>query len=142
MPDQMNELRTKIRRCEAAVFKIGLFLAMVLILLTINTSHFHYSLLTGYYLGLASFAVLAESYCVIDSLTWWQRGLSLVLNPLKLLIIGVILFLLVKSGFSIWQIAGGLIICQFAILLTFINTLRLDIIIAEMNKKKAENARS
>lgn len=138
----MNELRTKIRSCETAVFKIGLFLAMVLILLTINTSHFHYSVLTGYFLGFASFTALAESYCIIDNQTSWRKHISLILNPIKLLLIGFVLFLLVRSGFSIWQIAGGLILCQFAVILTFINTLRLDRKNAEMNKKKAENARS
>ncbi len=115
---------------------------MVLILLTINTSHFHYSVLTGYFLGFASFTALAESYCIIDNQTSWRKHISLILNPIKLLLIGFVLFLLVRSGFSIWQIAGGLILCQFAVILTFINTLRLDRKNAEMNKKKAENARS
>lgn len=131
----MNELKTKIRSCETAVFNTGLVLAVVLIFVAATSGQFYYSALAGYFLGFASFATLAESYAAFDKFPPWIGALSLLASNLKLIFLGAVIFLLYKFGFSVGQMGIGLILSQLAMLFAFFRTLHRDRKSAEMNKK-------
>ncbi len=133
----MSELKAKIRRCEAAVFRTGIATALIILLWWLFFGKFYFSAIIGYFLGFASFAMLAEMYAVLDRLSSGLGLLTMMGSHMKLLFIALFIFILHKLGLSVTEIVCGMIFSQMAMIVSFLMILRTDRKNAEIEKKKS-----
>ncbi len=138
----MIEAKTKIRECEKSLVIIGVMTAMILAMLWYRSGVLYHAFFIGYIIGFGGFMTLAESLASFDKLPQWVTILTLLLSNMKMLLIGLLVFLLKMLGFSVVQIIFGLLFSQLAIIFSFIATLYLDKKSVEEYKNKAKDART
>lgn len=138
----MIELKTKIRECEKTLVVIGVLTVMVLLMLWHRAGTLYHAFFVGYLIGFGSFMMLAESLASFERMPQWLTLLTLLLSNMKMLLIGLLIFLLKLLGFSVIQIIFGLLFSQLAIIFSFISTLYLDKKSVEEYKNKAKDART
>lgn len=138
----MLELKKKIRSCEKTVALTGFLLALLLIVIWYKVGEYYYSFLIGYALGFVGFLALGEGFAVFDKMPGWFNMLALMLTSMKLLLIGLMVFLLKLLGFSVVEIIFGLLSSQLAIVFSFFVTLFLDRKVTGEYKSKKQNART
>ncbi|OGK12880.1 MAG: hypothetical protein A2W80_08965 [Candidatus Riflebacteria bacterium GWC2_50_8] len=138
----MIEVKTKIRECEKNMVVVAVMTAMVLIMLWYRTGNLYHAFFIGYLLGFASFMLLAESFASFDKMPQWFSILALLLSNLKMLALGLVIFLLKMLGVSVVQIIFGLLFSQLAIIFSFLITVYQDRKIVEEYKSKANDART
>jgi len=134
---KMSDLKARIRRCEAAVFRTGIITALMILLWWLFFGSFYYSAIAGYMLGFISFVALAESYTALDRFSSGLGILAMLGSHMKLLFIAIFIFILHKLGFSVAEIVIGMIFSQMAMIVSFLIILRVDGKNAEIEKKKA-----
>lgn len=133
----MSDLKARIRRCELAVFRTGIFTALIILLWGLFAGAFYYSAIAGYILGFISFVALAESYTALDRMSSGLGIIAMLGSHLKLLFIALFIFVLHKLGLSVAEIVIGMIFSQLAMISSFLMILRTDRKNAEIDKKKA-----
>lgn len=138
----MIEVKTKIRECEKNMVVVAVMTAMVLIMLWYRTGNLYHAFFIGYLLGFASFMLLAESFASFDKMPQWFSILALLLSNLKMLALGLVIFLLKMLGVSVVQIIFGLLFSQLAIIFSFLITVYQDRKTVEEYKSKANDART
>ena len=138
----MIDLKTKIRECEKTLVVIGVLTIMVLLMLWHRAGTLYHAFFVGYLIGFGSFLMLAESLASFDRMPQWLTLLTLMLSNMKMLLIGLLIFLLKLLGFSVVQIIFGLLFSQLAIIFSFVTTLYLDKQSAEEYKKRTKDART
>lgn len=138
----MIEVKTKIRECEKNMVVVAVMTAMVLIMLWYRTGNLYHAFFIGYLLGFASFMMLAESFASFDKMPQWFSILALLLSNIKLLVLGLVIFLLKMLGVSVVQIIFGLLFSQLAIIFSFLITVYQDKKTVEGYKSKANDART
>jgi hypothetical protein len=131
---KMNGLKAKIRKCEQEMLWAGMLLTAVVLLIRSGSGISFYAVIIGHFLGLASFAMLAESYSVFDRLPRWTIAAGLFFSNIKLLLIAVLVYLLHLLDYSVPQIILGIIISQLSLLFSFFCTLNADNKNAEVKK--------
>ncbi len=120
------ELTTNLRSCERWVMTAGLGAAFVLLLLWLQSGKFYYSALIGYYLGSLSFVVLIEGFMALEKAPAWLNVPALIFSNLKLLFLGLLVFVLSRLGFSVGQIVIGIVISQLAVLFSALTMLYIN----------------
>jgi hypothetical protein len=138
----MIDVKTKIRECEKNMVVVGVLTAMVLLMLWHRTGSLYYAFFIGYLLGFASFMMLGESFASFDKMPQWFSILALLLSNMKILVLGLLIFLLKMLGVSVIQIIFGLLFSQLAIIFSFLITIYQDRKTVEEYKSKAKNART
>jgi hypothetical protein len=104
----------------------GLAGLAVLLVLWLQTGKFYYSSLIGYYLGSLSFVVLIEGFVALEKAPAWFNVPALIFSNLKLLFIGLLVFVLSRLGFSVVEIVIGIFISQLAVLFSVVVTIYIN----------------
>lgn len=138
----MLKVKKKIRDCEKSVALTGFLIALILTIIWYKAGEYYYSFLAGYALGFIGFLALGEVFSVFDKMPGWFSTLAILLTSIKLLFLGLIVFLLKLLGFSVVEIIFGLLCSQLAIIFSFFVTIYLDKKTVEEYNSKRQNART
>ncbi len=110
------ELKNKLRTGEKSILTIGLILALAAAAVWLYNATFYFSAILGYYLGCLSFIVLVEKFLALEKAPAWVNIPALVFSNLKLVFLGIAVFLLMRLGFALKQMVIGIFVSQLAVL--------------------------
>jgi len=115
-----TEVKNKLRICEKSILTIGLLLALALAAIWLYNAAFYFSAILGYYLGCLSFIVLVEKFLALEKAPAWVNVPALVFSNLKLVFLGIAVFLFMRLGFALKQMVIGIFVSQLAVLIVAI----------------------
>ncbi len=111
---------------------LGLAAIAILAVIWLKTARFHVSALIGYLLGSLSFVVLVEGFVALEKAPAWFNVPALIFSNLKLLFLGLLVYVLHRLGFSVAEMVIGIFASQLGVLFSIAMVLYL-------NHKSADN---